>query len=173
MTEPAFRVAADFEQEYPGSDAAATELFISGVRLGEVLSNLVESFARARGVPSMTALMVLEVLRGEYKETGRGLSPSVIAERSIVSRPALTGVMDTLERRGLLRRTPEPNDRRRYHVEITRAGLDLLADLLPELHAYEARCVGALSDAQKERLVRDMGRLYSSVRQVLDTESAG
>src|SRR4051812_17163121 len=118
-----FRVPSGFEAEWEGSRANATEVFISIIRAGETAMALAESFVRERGVPSITGLMVLEVLRGERKTSGAGLAPSVIADRSVVSRPALSGVMDTLERRGLLRRQPDPDDRRRTIVEITDEGV--------------------------------------------------
>ena len=96
-----FRVPPGFDQEWAGARADATEVVLNVIRAGEALSALVDSFVRERGLPSATALIVLEVLRGE----GGPLAPSVVASRCFLSRPALSGVMDTLERRGLLRRT--------------------------------------------------------------------
>lgn len=56
-----------------------------------------------------------------------------------VSRPTMTGLLDTLERRGLARRAPHPSDGRRVHVTLTDAGRDLLGRHRP---AYDEACAG-------------------------------
>lgn len=154
------RVPPGFEQEWAGARADATEIVLNVIRAGEAFNALVESFVRQRGLPSSTALIVLEVLRGE----GGPLAPSVVASRSFTSRPALSGVMDTLERRGLLRRYPDPADRRGVLVEITPDGKDTLERLLPELHRAEVGWTGGLSGSQKADLLRGLGQLQHHLR---------
>jgi DNA-binding MarR family transcriptional regulator len=155
-----FRVQPGFEQEWAGARADATEVVLNVIRAGEALTALVDSFVRHRGLPSATALIVLEVLRGE----GGPLAPSVVASRCFLSRPALSGVMDTLERRGLLLRRPDPADRRRVLVEVTGKGKETLERLLPELHQAEVAWTGGLSDSQKATLLRSLGRLQHHLR---------
>lgn len=53
---------------------------------------------------------------------------SAIAEKAAVSRPALTGVIDGLEKRGLLRRTQVDGDRRGVSLVLTDEGRDALRD---------------------------------------------
>ena len=155
-----FRVPPGFEAEWAGARADATEVVLNVIRTGEALAALVDSFVRQRGLPSSTALIVLEVLRGE----GGPLAPSVVADRCFLSRPALSGVMDTLERRGFLLRYPDPADRRRALVEITGKGKEALERLLPELHRAEVSWTDGLSDAQKAALLRGLGRLQHHLR---------
>jgi MarR family transcriptional regulator, 2-MHQ and catechol-resistance regulon repressor len=155
-----FRVPPGFEEEWAGARADATEVVLNVIRAGEALNSLVDSFVRERGLPSSTALIVLEVLRGE----GGPLAPSVVASRCFVSRPALSGVMDTLERRELLRRYPDPQDRRRALVEITANGVDTLEGLLPDLHRAEVSWTDGLADTQKATMLRNLGRLQKHLR---------
>lgn len=161
MSESAiFRVPPGFEQEWAGARSDATEVVLNVIRAGEALTARVDSFVRHRGLPSSTALIVLEVLRGQ----GGPLAPSVVASRCFLSRPALSGVMDTLERRGFLRRYPDPADRRRALVELTPDGKETLERLLPDLHRAETAWTGGLSDAQKAALLRGLGRLQQHLR---------
>lgn len=152
------RVADDFEKEWHGASASATEVVLNLIRAGEDLNARVDALVRRHGLPSSTALIVLEVLRGE----GDALTPSTIAARSFVSRSALTGVMHTLQRRGLLTRSPHPGDLRRTAVEISPAGLRLLERILPELHRAEVQWTGALSGRQQADLLHLLGKLSSS-----------
>ena len=52
---------------------------------------------------------------------------SVLAEKLAVSRPSVTGVVDGLVARGLVRRDHTEDDRRRIDVGLTEAGRVLLA----------------------------------------------
>lgn len=52
---------------------------------------------------------------------------SALAERLAVSRPSLTGLVDTLAARGLVVRGSDPSDRRRVTHEISPAGRDAVA----------------------------------------------
>src|SRR5690242_21403426 len=93
--EPFFRTPPGFEW-----DALATECFINyGLLAGGVLSAL-DALIKAAGAPSMAAFNVLAVLDG----AGEPLNPSTIAERLLVARATTTGVVDSLERHGLVRR---------------------------------------------------------------------
>ena len=155
-----FRVPPGFEHEWAGARADATEVVLNVIRAGEALTALVDSFVRQRGLPSATSLIVLEVLRGD----GGPLAPSVVAARCFLSRPALSGVMDTLERHGLLRRYPHPADRRRALVEITAHGKETLENFLPELHEAEVSWTAGLSESQKAVLLESLGQLQQHLR---------
>ncbi|MFY0576284.1 MarR family transcriptional regulator [Cystobacter fuscus] len=50
-------------------------------------------------------------------------SPKLLARRLLVTPAVITGLLDRLERRGYVRREPEPDDRRRLRMVLTEAGL--------------------------------------------------
>ena len=52
---------------------------------------------------------------------------SALADRLSVSRPRLTAIADRLEERGLLTRSPVPDDRRRVAHQLTAAGVKVVA----------------------------------------------
>jgi DNA-binding MarR family transcriptional regulator len=151
-----WRVNPEFEREWEGSSARATEVVLNVIRTGEALQARISAFVKARGLPSTTALIVLEVLRGD----GGPLQPSVIADRCFVSRPALSSVLTTLEQRALVTRAAHPTDRRLSLVEITPGGLALMEELLPELHRAEVTLIDpALSPLQQEQLLMHLAKL--------------
>ena len=64
-------------------------------------------------------------------ERGR-MDPKEIAEAACLLNPSLTRIMQLLEKKGLITRKGNPEDRRRVHVEITAAGRDMLVAAQPE-----------------------------------------
>ncbi len=64
-------------------------------------------------------------------ERGR-MDPKEIAEAACLLNPSLTRIMQLLEKKGLIARKGNPEDRRRVHVEITTAGRDMLVAAQPE-----------------------------------------
>lgn len=90
---------------------------------------------------------------------------SAIAEKAAVSRPALTGVIDGLEKRGLLERTEVVGDRRGTSLVLTDAGR-------VALRAAEAPMVGRLAEvlasvpaADRGEIVRGLAKLGSALEE--------
>src|SRR6266545_1450733 len=55
-----------------------------------------------------------------------------LSERTLITKGTLTGVVDRLERRGIVRRRADPADGRRTFVELTPPGRRLFARVFPE-----------------------------------------
>jgi DNA-binding MarR family transcriptional regulator len=75
-----------------------------------------------------------------------GSRPSELAARAGITRQAVTKVVDELERLDLVRRDPDPDDRRGVIVRYTdrgRAGLDTARKRMLDLEADFAKRVGA------------------------------
>jgi DNA-binding MarR family transcriptional regulator len=85
---------------------------------------------------------------------GQPLSPTTIAERLIVTTASVTSLLDTLERRGLVERRPDPADRRRLLVAITDDGLALVNQFLPEVVALQTAAMAELSEPQRRQLLK-------------------
>jgi DNA-binding MarR family transcriptional regulator len=71
----------------------------------------------------------------------------------------VTGLVDRLESRGLLRRSPSDADRRVKVLALTAAGLRLRSTLLERMASPPPRILGRLSDRDERELVRILTRL--------------
>jgi DNA-binding MarR family transcriptional regulator len=71
----------------------------------------------------------------------------------------LIAILDRLEDRGLLHRTPNPDDRRNRIVTLTDAGRTLLADCRRDIRAMEANLLSTLSAADRTAFVRALSTL--------------
>ncbi len=79
-----------------------------------------------------------------------------------LSKGTLTGVVSTLERRGLVMRERMASDRRRVTVSLTPEGLDTIEKLYPRFNRYEGQRVADLSAAEKRQLAQLLRRVIRS-----------
>ena len=110
---------------------------------------------------SSTARMALAVIEG----AGEPLEPGVIAERLIITAGSMTSMLDTLEKRGLVRRMPHPTDRRKLLVDITDDGIAIMDELLPSLHHRERVVIEAALGASEQRALLSMLAKIQAVAQ--------
>lgn len=145
--EPLRRVGDDFEDEYPGARALATECFANLFQAGDLLMDLHNRHTREEYQLSPSARQVLAVVEG----AGQPLEPSVIAERVLITTGSMTSLLDTLEKRGLIQRMPHPDDRRKLLVDITPDAQAILDELLPSLHAREHQVISSALSTKEQR----------------------
>ena len=108
---------------------------------------------------SPSARQVLAVVEG----AGQPLEPSVIAERLLITTGSMTSLLDTLEKRGLIRRLPHPDDRRKLLVDITPDAQEIVDELLPSLHARERELMSAaLTTSEQRQLLRLIAKLQQA-----------
>ncbi|GHG41577.1 MarR family transcriptional regulator [Streptomyces hydrogenans] len=89
-----------------------------------------------------------------HKLAGRGGSaaPSELAQDLDLAPASVTGRLDALEKRGLVRRTPSTTDRRRVVVELTDAGRTTWLGAMDVLGHEEERLLGVLTPAERTTL---------------------
>jgi DNA-binding MarR family transcriptional regulator len=78
--------------------------------------------------------------------------PGELAVELRMSPAAMTGRLDAMEGRGLVRRLPSTTDRRKVVVELTPAGLAAWHEAMDVLGHEEERILGVLSPAERRRL---------------------
>jgi len=87
-----------------------------------------------------------------------GITQSRLAEAVARDRSTMVGLIDLLERRGLVERR-RGDDRRTNGLWLTRSGRRLLARALRRIAAHERRIASRLSAAERRRLLRLLGKI--------------
>ena len=108
-------------------------IFISLQKTADFLGLAVEQLLKPHGLTG-TQYNVLRILRGAEPQ---GLACRAIGERMISHDPDMTRLLDRLEKRSLISRARQTDDRRVIKTRITPAGLTLLKSLdqpVRELH---------------------------------------
>src|SRR5919109_21629 len=86
-------------------------------------------------------------------------SPGWLAERAGLSSGAMTNRLDRLEEAGLIRRLPDPDDRRALQVELTPKGHEVWEASTGAQAEKEALVASALDERQKQQLTKLLRRL--------------
>lgn len=86
-----------------------------------------------------------------------------LAAEANVTKGTLTGVVDTLEKRGLVARRRRTSDRRLVTVTLTDPGELLIADVFPRFNAEERRIADVLTSSQRRALVDGARRILRSL----------
>jgi len=110
---------------------------------------------RALGL-SPSAFAVLAELAAADDES---LQPCVLAGLLSVTRPSVCGLIDGLEAKGLVGRTPHHHDGRRVLVRLTAQGSDLLAEHRARYEQGQRVLVAALSSDEQTQLCALLDRV--------------
>jgi DNA-binding MarR family transcriptional regulator len=148
------RVSRDFAARYPDASASATECAMNLARTGDLVVGHVAAALQPLDVSPAGGLVL-----GILKDAGQPCPPKYISDRLIVSRATVTGVLDTLVKRGLVRREPHPTDRRMVLVHLTNAGSRMADKVRRTVHRAEAEWMGSLSEQERAQLTELLGKL--------------
>ncbi|MGH9537257.1 MAG: MarR family winged helix-turn-helix transcriptional regulator [Terriglobales bacterium] len=130
-------------------------VFLDLLRTTDLLSRGLARLLKPEDL-SATQYNVLRILRG----SPQGLPCGEIASRMITRDPDVTRLLDRLEKRGLISRCRETQDRRTVVARITPQGLKLLASLdEPVRNAHRAQ----LGHLGRKRLIA-LSQLLSAAR---------
>lgn len=128
------------------------------LRLAKLVEKRTEEVLRPFGL----ALWKFDVL-ATLRRHDRDLSPGELISATMLSSGAMTHRLDRLESDELIRRRPDPEDRRGVRVELTGAGRRLVDRAIEARLAEAARIESTLESAEAEEL----GRLLAKVERGL------
>ncbi len=133
----------------PDLDTAAMEVFGRIFRLSRAMGDRIEK-AYARFGISRGEFDVLATLRRSGEPYT--LSPRQLSATLMLTTGGMTGRLDKLERAGLLRRSPDPHDRRALQVTLSEQGLSVVDEAVGAGLAVETEALSVLNDEQAGHL---------------------
>ena len=147
-----------FAREFPSGDATATEcaqnLMLAAGRFTDA-----DTRALRRHGLSIAARLLLATIEG----AGTPLAANVLAERLLVTGASITSLVDTLERKGMVRRVRPENDRRVVLVALTEVAQPVIDEFLAEVTALHAAEFAVFTAAEREQLTALLGRLAGHI----------
>lgn len=156
------RAAGDDDLAYVGAGVGAdldAVLVLNLLRTHSYLSPFIDAGLRQQRLTAaqFNALLVLRAAGDD------GLLMSEIGKRLVVTRSNVTGLVDRLERQGLVARCAH-RDRRATVVRLTDSGAKALKRTLPQHARMLAELTGCLGVRDKQTLIRLLTKLRRELR---------
>lgn len=140
----------ELAREYRELQPSAIEAHLTLLRVaGDVLNAFEMHFARHHiSQGRFGVLIILKI------SPGRQLHAAGLAEKIGVSRATMTGLLDGLERDGLIARLGEQADRRKTIIKLTLSGRRYLERILPDHFRRVAKLMAEIGENDRKMLVR-------------------
>ncbi|MCU0792783.1 MAG: MarR family transcriptional regulator [Opitutaceae bacterium] len=169
---PRYECLLECAQRFPQLDPSACEVFLHLLRAGDEGFRVIDAHFQAHNVSQgrFTVLMLLFEKNGGEPHV---LTPAQLAEQAGVSRATMTGLIDTLERDGMVTRTPSPADRRMLSVTLTPRGQTFLESMLPEHFRRIGVLLDSLNESERRTLVRLLGKIANRAAEAFPTAAPG
>ena len=92
-----------------------------------------------------------------------GLSQREIGEKASKDKPNITRMLDALEKKHLIFRQPDPRDRRKYCIYLTKEGKLLKSRLLPLTRSLRERATQNLPQTEIELLKLTLNKIFQNI----------
>ncbi len=107
------------------------------------------------------------MLLGHQARRNEGLSQARLSDMMLVNRANITGLIDRMEKAGLVVRTADPEDRRTNIIKLTARGRRLLDKVEPHYFKEVSRIIIVLNHSEQKTLIRMLEIFRANLR--LDT----
>ncbi|MGD1895831.1 MAG: MarR family winged helix-turn-helix transcriptional regulator [Phormidesmis sp.] len=157
--DPVDKILAQWARERPDLDVSPMGLIGRTTRLANYLRKAIgQTFAEFGLLPGeFDVLATLRRSGSPYQ-----LSPTELFKSMMVSSGTMTNRIDRLESSALVRRIPDPGDRRGTLICLTDKGFELIDAAVTAHVANEHRILEALDDSEKEALAQLLSKLLLS-----------
>lgn len=156
---PLRRRVAEHASRFPEFDTPSVGLFLAVREVAEAITARISERIQEGGL-SFAAVKLLSVLEGPEAAE---LSQSQLGARLGVTRANMTGLLEGLERKGLVERSASPEDRRARHARLTPAGREALSRALATVYREMRDMLSGLPPGE----VQDLATRLERVRETL------
>ena len=166
---PQYECLLEASELYPSLDPTACEAFLHLLRTGDEVFEGVNHFFAERHI-SQGRFTVLMLLNRSCEGGPAPSTPAELAEQSRVTRATMTGLIDTLEKDGLVTREADENDRRTLHVRLTPQGKSLVENMLPDYFRCVSAIIEPLNETERKQLVSLLQKIQQGLAPSRDPE---
>lgn len=147
---PRYECLLKAAESFPAFDPTAHEAFLNLLRTADMVFESVNQHLAEHNI-SQGRFTVLMLLHRPWVES---CTPASLAEEANVTRATMTGLIDTLEKDGMVVREADAHDRRTVHVRLTALGCAKLDAMRPGYFDCVTHIVSALNGPERKELVR-------------------
>jgi DNA-binding MarR family transcriptional regulator len=168
---PTDETLSKFAQRYPQADISAIATFLNLLSVATKLSAALDQCLSRHGLLQGRWWVLILLMR----EEGYVSTPSVLAEKAGVSRATMTGLLDGLERDGLVERllvttNSSATDRRSISIRLTAAGETKLDQVMPDYYRRLRQCMAGLDEPGRKQLQQILALVNSGIGAFTDDQ---
>ena len=152
------RLVGQWADERPDLDLDTMDLVARLTRVAQLINGRIEEFAASFGVHRGEGDVLFTLRRAGPPFR---LSPTRLAGSLLVTTGTMTNRLDRLEQRGLIKRIPNPADRRSLDVELSAEGRRLVDAAVTEHVAGEQAMLAPLTARDRAELTRITRKLIT------------
>ena len=165
---PRGKRAQSAQEQY--QEAVATYVAAGGDESVQRVITAVNSMSRKLEQWYTRQLVDLDLSHGEWSVVaqlatadGVPMTPSRLADASNVAASSMTHRLDKMTQRGLVRRSPDPDNRTRVLVELTDQGWELFGAAVREANVVESDVLAGLTREERGQLAALLEVVISSL----------
>ena len=128
-------------------------------------ANLIEQEIRSRLRSEFNITLPQFDVLSELERAGQPQTMSELSRLLLVSNGNVTGVVDRLERDGLVNRRPAQHDRRVLYIELTDDGRELFKRIAAVHETWVAGLLAGLSESTTEQLIDLLGQTKHAIKE--------
>jgi len=140
-------------------DAILADITLNIVRAANLLERLGGSYAHEANLDSVQQYMILSML--SFTD---GLSMSELRENTLVTKQAVTGIVERLKKGGYIDSDKDPKDRRITRVHLTSKGKNALRTIRPKRINGNREAFSILSEKEISQLSTIVPKLISHLK---------
>jgi len=164
---PSYDAINKIARRVPEVDPMAVETCLQILRVSSEMVAALDAHYERNGLSRGRFRILINL----FREPDAPLTPAELSDRTGVTRATVTGLLDGLERDGLVKRMPHPEDRRMMLVHITERGTDFMESFLPGHYTRIAELMRNLGDAERNNLVKFLLKVEEGIKTLFADES--
>ncbi len=161
---PRYECLLEAAKEFPDLDPSAAEAYLHLLRTGDEAFTVSEKNLVTNSISHGRFGVMMLLWKGSNTRGAKLLgaeecmagprTPAELADAAGVTRATMTGLIDTLERDGYVKREPDPVDRRMMSVHLTAKAEKFLQEFLPGHFKVTSSLMATLTESERKTLVR-------------------
>ena len=155
---PSADILSKFAKRYPEAEIEKVIQYLTLLRVGSDLALSLDNYLSEYNLLQSRWWVLILLMR----EDNLMSFPSTLASKTGVTKATMTGLIDSLEKGGLVKKVIHANDRRKFKIQLTNNGQNKLDEVMPDYYRRVGRLMGALSKEEGEVLVSILSKLQAN-----------
>jgi MarR family transcriptional regulator for hemolysin len=106
-------------------------------------------------------------------EMGDECCQRFIADTLHIDKATMVGVLDDLGKKGFVKRSQNPSDRREYYIQLTHKGKESIPEILRKVNQLNSLIMEKLTIAEVKKMDEQLDSIYKKLLEVSESMSSG